>query len=179
MKAGEEKMREISEKQKAVSEKLGKAAETANMAEMEKLKPEIEKISKEAEAHAAEQQKKLLASPFAELTRDANAMIRIEANQSSFSIVSSARETARIEDSITFRTETEENLDGHEGQTTILIGDWKRRQDGESVSMEAAIDPKAPHAKVQAIRIDITASPATTEKLIKSIDFKILKALLK
>ena len=179
MKAGEEKMKELTKKQEAVSEKIGKAAESGNMAEMEKLKPEIDKIAKEAEAHAADQQKKLLASPFAKLTRDAKAQIHVEANSSSFSIDSSVRETAPVEGAAAFRSETEENLEGREGRTTILIGDWKRKQDGEAVSMEAALDPKAPHTKIQTIKIDITGAKGTAEKLINSINVKSLKTLLK
>jgi len=179
MKAGEEKMQEISKKQEALSVKIGKAVEAGNMAEMEKLKPEMEKIAKEAEAYAAEQQKKLGASSFAELSRDVKADIHIETNASSFSIDSTVKETAKIEDALAFRSETEENIDGREGRTTILIGDWKRKQDGEAVSMEAALDAKTTHTRAQTIKIDIIAAKATAEKLVRSMDIKSLKALLK
>ncbi len=158
---------------------FGQAIEKNDMAEAQRLSAQMEEVAAKLNtAYAAQDQQfnEALASVEA---HDVKMKVAVHVNDMNRSFYADFTEEPSVQGGLTVRTAAEqtEHYGWKEGETWVLLGPWKRGQDGSD--FEATPKAGTPHVAVQTIAVKVEADKARADAFIRSIDWAALKGLLK
>ena len=164
---------------------IGAAAERGDMKAMERLQREMDAVGKQMISPAEDAERQRKGEDKAMAPRDVYAKLFFTVNDSWLAFQDNYKGSNKqkpIDGNPAYRLDDnhyrENYVEWVEGNTCVVIGNWKPGARSGQKGVGSSMNLKAPHTRVQSVNVCAQAEPARARALLERIDWNPLKALL-